>query len=282
MRTVPRGEIRDAVRRALAEDLGRRGDVTTLLFVPKSARVTARVVAKGEGVLCGTEVAAEAFRQVEPRSRVRILVRDGRPVRQGQAVMEVAGGRGILSAERTALNFLQHLSGIATTTSEYVRRVRGLRPRIYDTRKTVPGLRALAKYAVRCGGGRNHRMGLHDAVLLKDNHWACQGDMRSAAAAVRRKHPGMALEIEAADLPQVRLALEARPDIILLDNMAPAALKAAIRLVRSTRPSTQVEISGGVSLATVRSLAKLGPDRISVGRITHSAPALDLSLELSW
>ncbi|MFA6317700.1 MAG: nicotinate-nucleotide diphosphorylase [Elusimicrobiota bacterium] len=292
-------EVRDLVRRALAEDLGKKGDVTTLLFVPKGARVSGRIIIKAPGVLCGTAAAAEAFRQADRSVRVRVLKRDGLRVRPGQAVMSVSGGRGILTAERTALNILQHLSGVATATAEYAARVKGTRARIFDTRKTLPGLRRLDKYAVLCGGGRNHRMGLHDAILLKDNHWACGkvsrpsagpcGDIASgacgsgllaAAAKARRRYPRMVLEIEAADLAQVRLALAARPDIILLDNMGRPMLKKAIRLIRTTRPSTQVEISGGVSLATVAGLAKLGPDRISVGRITHSAPALDMSLEL--
>ncbi|MBI4679210.1 MAG: nicotinate-nucleotide diphosphorylase [Elusimicrobia bacterium] len=293
--------IQETVKRALAEDLGRRGDITTQLFVPRSTKLRGRVVAKADGVICGTGVAREVFRQVEPGAKVRVLVPDGRPVRKGQAVLEVRGGRGILTAERTALNFLQHLSGIATLTAAYARLVKGTRAKIHDTRKTIPGLRALAKYAVICGGGLNHRMGLHDAVLLKDNHWArgkeslptagpCgdnaagawPADLLRSAKEARRRYPGMMLEIEAADLPQVRMAVEAEPDVILLDNMTTATLKEAIRLIRAARPSPQVEISGGVSLATVRSLAKLGPDRISVGRITHSAPALDLSLELEW
>ncbi|MBI5624737.1 MAG: carboxylating nicotinate-nucleotide diphosphorylase [Elusimicrobia bacterium] len=273
--------VRDLVRRALAEDLGARGDVTTLLFVPKKARVTGRVVIKAPGVLCGVSAAVEVFKQVEPSCKVRVLAEDGRRVRPGQAVLEVSGGRGILTAERTALNILQHLSGVATVTAEYAAKVKGTRAKVFDTRKTLPGLRLLDKYAVLCGGGRNHRLGLHDAVLLKDNHWTCEKDLPKAAAKTRRRFPGMVLEIEAADLSQVRLALEARPDIILLDNMGQGLLRKAIRLIRSCRPSPQVEISGGVSLSTIRSLAELGPDRISVGRITHSAPALDMSLELS-
>jgi len=264
---------------ALREDLGRRGDLTTRLFLPPEARLSGRVVAKEEGVVCGTRIAREVFRACDRGCRVRILAADGRRVRKGQAVMKVSGGREILTAERTALNFLQHLSGIATLTAAYVRRVRGLRPRIYDTRKTLPGWRELEKYAVRCGGGRNHRMGLYDAVLLKDNHWDWAGEVRAKVGSLRRRHP-VTVEIEAAGLAQVRRALEAGPDIILLDNMTREELRRAIGLIRREAPKIKIEISGGVTLENVRALATLGPDRISVGRLTHSAPAANLSLEI--
>lgn len=194
--------------------------------------------------------------------------------------MKVSGGAGLLAGERTALNFLQHLSGIASLTEQYVRRVRGLRPRIYDTRKTLPGYRALAKYAVLCGGGRNHRLGLHDAVLVKDNHWTARGNLVAAAAAARRRYPRLTIEIEATTMTQVQRALSASADIILLDNMSPPRLKIAIAHIRRQSPRTAIEISGGVHLGSVRALARLGADRISIGRITHSAPALDLSLEI--
>ena len=209
-----------------------------------------------------------------------ILLGDGRAVKPGDTVMRVAGTRALLSAERTALNFLQRLSGVATLTAQYSARLKGTRARIYDTRKTLPGYRELDKYAVRCGGGTNHRMGLYDAALLKDNHWAGGRDVESGVRAARRKYPGLVIEIEAADLSQVERAVAAEADVILLDNMARPLLRRAIALIRKKAPKTEIEISGGVSLATVRALGRLGPDRISVGRLTHSAPALDLSLEI--
>lgn len=269
------------VRAALAEDLGAGGDVTTRLFVPPSVRLSARVVARAAGVICGTRIAAAVFRAVEPSCRTRVLVADGGPARRGQAVMEVRGRRGILSAERTALNFLQHLSGIATLAAAYAARTRGTRARVYDTRKTLPGWRALEKYAVRCGGGENHRMGLHDAAMIKDNHWVLGGDIAAAARALRRKYPGLPLIVEADDLGQARRALGLKPEVILLDNMGPALLRSAIRLIRRGSPRVKIEVSGGVGLENVRALARLGPDRISIGRLTHSAPALDLGLDLA-
>lgn len=271
---------RALIRAALREDLGSRGDLTTRFFVPLGARMAGRVLAKEEGVVCGTKIAMEVFRACDPRCRVRILIPDRQRARKGRTIMKVAGGRAILAAERTALNFLQHLSGIATLTAAYVARVRGTRAKIYDTRKTLPGWRGLEKYAVRCGGGFNHRMGLHDAVLVKDNHWTRGSGLRRGVEAARRKYPRISVEIEAASLDQLRRALDAGPDIVLLDNMTLPRLRRAISLARRSAPKVLIEISGGVSLRSVRSLARLGPDRISVGRITHSAPALNLSLEI--
>ncbi len=267
------------IREALKEDLGARGDVTTALFVPKSLRLRARVVARRPGVLAGVEVARDVFKSVEPRCRARLLARDGSRVRAGQAVLEVSGGRGILTAERTALNFLQHLSGIATATAAYVARVKGTRAKIYDTRKTLPGWRDLEKYAVRCGGGSNHRLGLFDAAMVKDNHWTT--DIAAGARALRRRYPKLPLIVEADTRAQVRRALEVGADIILLDNMRRGELKRSISLIRSASRRTRIEISGGVTLASVRALARLGADRISIGAITHSAPALDLGLDLA-
>jgi len=285
-------ETRDLVRRALREDLGRRGDLTTLRFLPPARSYSARIVAKAEGILCGRALADEVFRRACPSARLRWRFRDGNRIRRGDVLCRIRGPRGILTAERTALNFLQHLSGIATLTDRYAARVRGTRARVYDTRKTLPGWRALAKYAVRTGGGRNHRMGLHDMVLLKDNHltgWGLEGPgdpgIPSPAVvrrlrAFRRRHPRVPVEIEARDAAEVRLALALGADLILLDNMPRAVLRRNIRFIRERSPKTRVEVSGGVDLRSVTALARLGPDRISVGRLTHSAPALDLSLKL--
>lgn len=272
-------DARKLIEAALKEDLGSRGDVTTRLFVPRKARLRGVVAARAPGVICGTELAAAVFKRCDRRAKVKILVNDGRKVRPGQAVMRLSGGRGLLTAERTALNFLQRLSGVATLTAEYAKKAPG---KVYDTRKTLPGWRALDKYAVKCGGGINHRMGLHDAVMLKDNHWAAGGDIPKGVRALRRKHPGMPLIIEADDLDQLCRALELGADVVLLDNMSPSQLKRGLKLVRDLRPKTKTEISGGVGLDTIGRLAKLGADRISIGRLTHSAPALDLGLDLEF
>jgi nicotinate-nucleotide pyrophosphorylase (carboxylating) len=225
-------------------------------------------------------VAREVFLRAAPGCRVRILISDGSKVHRGQTVMKIEGGPSILTAERTALNFLQHLSGIATLTAAFTSRLCGTKAKIFDTRKTIPGLRELAKYAVVCGGGHNHRLGLYDAVLLKDNHWPFAQPLGEAVRSVRRKHPGIAVEIEAKSFTQIRRAIAARADIILLDNMTVPRLRQATALIRSRASAPKIEISGGVNLKNVRSLAKLNPDRISVGCLTHSAPALDLSLEI--
>ena len=270
------------IKAALAEDLGRRGDVTTELFVDPRARLSGRVVAKEAGVVCGVRVAAEVFKRVDRGCKVAILLGDGRRCRPGDTVMRVSGGRALLTAERTALNFLQRMSGVATLTARYADALKraGSRTKVYDTRKTLPAWRELDKYAVKCGGGVNHRIGLYDAVLVKDNHWAGGRDVVEGVRAARRKHPGILVELEAADLAQVERALTAAPDVVLLDNMTRPQLRRAIALIRRRAPRTHIEISGGVSLESLPALGRLGADRVSVGRITHSAPALDLSLEL--
>lgn len=273
-------DIKTLIREALREDIGARGDVTTDIFVPRGTRFSGRVRARAAGVVCGTEIARRVFQACAPGCRVRILIKDASRVRPGQTIMTVSGGRGLLSAERTALNFLQRLSGVATLTAAFVAQVRGTRARILDTRKTLPGWRALDKYAVRCGGGCNHRMGLYDAVMVKDNHWLRPQGFARAVKLLRRRHPRMLLIIEADHLAHVRRALVLDADVILLDNMARPMLRRAIGMIRGVSARTQIEISGGVSLGSVRALARLGPDRISVGRITHSAPALDLGLDL--
>ncbi len=268
------------LRAALAEDLGKAGDLTTRYFVPASARLKGRIVAREAGVVCGLDVAAAAFKACDPRAKVRLLVRDGARVRPGSAVMAVSGGRGLLTAERTALNFLQRLSGVASLTRKYADRVRGTRAKVLDTRKTLPGWRALDKYAVACGGGVNHRMGLYDAVMVKDNHYF-GGSLAAGVARLRRERPGVALIIEADTVRQAEAAAALRPDVLLLDNMTPARLRAAVKRLRKLAPRVKLEVSGGVTLDAIRALAACGPDRISIGRLTHSAPALDLGLDLS-
>lgn len=273
-------DYRPLLRAALREDLGRAGDLTTKLFVPPKTRLKGRIVSREPGVVCGLEIAAAVFRACEPRAKVRILVRDGARVRPGRAVMAVSGSRGLLTAERTALNFLQRMSGVASLTRRFVDRVRGTRARILDTRKTLPGWRALDKYAVACGGGVNHRMGLYDAVMVKDNHYFGRA-LESGARRLRQKHPRVPLIIECDDSRQVARALALGPEVILLDNMSPARLRVEIKRIRRAAPRVKIEVSGGVDLATVRALARLGPDRISIGSLTHSTPALDLGLDLA-
>ncbi len=280
MRTYPL-EVSDVdlhalVQRALAEDLG-SGDVTVAATVPAGTRALASVAQKAPGVVFGLEVAELVFLSVDPGAVVRRQVREG-VWREDGSVIEVAGdARALLSAERTALNFLGRLSGIATLTARYVQAVQGTGARILDTRKTTPGLRALEKAAVAAGGGANHRFGLFDMVLIKENHAVMAGGVGAAVRAAREHAPGLPLEVECRDLAEVQEALDAQAPRILLDNMGPAALRQAVALIGDR---AQTEASGGVSLDTVGGIARAGLDFVSVGALTHSAPALDLSLIL--
>jgi len=268
-------DVQRVVSLALAEDVG-SGDVTTSSIVPEDARSQASLLVKEAGVVCGLPVAEEVFRALDPDVSFEPLCADGDVVEWPQSVARVEGSaRAVLTAERTALNLVGRLSGIATLTRRFVDAIDGRRAQILDTRKTTPGLRALEKYAVRCGGGRNHRFGLYDAVLIKDNHLAIAGSIRAAVAAARRT--GVPVQVEAETLEGVREALVARADSILLDNMAPEQLAAAAALVDGR---AALEASGGVSLETVRAIAETGVDFISIGALTHSARALDVSLEV--
>jgi len=269
--------VRDIVARALAEDIG-PGDVTTAAVVLEGHISSGRIIAKAAGVAAGVEVAREVFRQVEPRIQFTPGLRDGAPVESGREIATVEGPTaGILTAERTALNFLQRMSGIATLTAEYVRAVEGTGAAILDTRKTAPGLRALDKYAVTVGGGRNHRFGLYDGILIKDNHIRAAGGVKEAIGRAREARHTLRIEVEVTDLAELQEALEAEADAILLDNMDVDMLREAVKRVAG-RAIT--EASGGVSLERVAEIASTGVDLISIGRLTHSAPALDISLEL--
>ena len=279
MNRLSPADWRTLLRAALKEDLGRAGDVTTRIFVPRNTRLNVRVVSREAGVICGLEIAAAAFKTCEPRARVTLLARDGVRVRPGQAVMAVSGGRGLLTAERTALNFLQRMSGVASLTRLYADRVRGTRAKVLDTRKTLPGWRALDKYAVACGGGLNHRMGLYDTAMVKDNHYFGKS-LADGVTRLRRAYPRMPLIIECDTSDQVTRALALKPQVILLDNMRGPRLRREIARIRALAPRVKIEVSGGVGLAEMKALARLGPDRISIGRLTHSAPALDLGLDL--
>jgi len=276
--------VRDTVERALAEDLP-WGDVTSELLVPPELPALAVLVARQAGVVAGLELARATFRTLDPALTVELSARDGTRVEAGRELLRVSGrARSILAAERVALNFVQRLSGTATLTARFVAAVAGTGARIVDTRKTTPGLRVLEKYAVRCGGGHNHRFHLGDAVLVKDNHRealaAAESSLAEAVADARRRLPHtVTVEIEVDTPAQLEAALAAEPDAILLDNMAPAELATAVRRIRAARPATRIEASGGVSLETVRAIAEAGVDLISVGALTHSAPALDVALD---
>jgi nicotinate-nucleotide pyrophosphorylase (carboxylating) len=268
--------VEDLIQRALAEDVG-TGDVTTATLVPETARGRAVLTQKAPGVIAGLDVAEAVFRQVDPELRWEPRTPEGE-WRGGGPVAELSGAsRSILVGERVALNFLQRLSGVATMTARYVEAVAGTGARILDTRKTTPGLRALEKRAVLTGGGVNHRTGLFDAILVKENHSAMAGGVGEATRRALSASNGLPVEVECATLDEVRAALEAGAPRILLDNMATDELREAVAL---TGERAELEASGGVSLETVRAIAETGVDFISVGALTHSAPALDISLIL--
>jgi nicotinate-nucleotide pyrophosphorylase (carboxylating) len=275
-------QIEETIDRALAEDLG-KGDVTTEALIPGDRQGTAVMVVRKEGVLAGINVAKQVFHRVDPELKVEILLEDGARVKPGSRIANLSGSTAsILKAERVALNFLQHLSGIASETNRYVEAVKGLPVRIMDTRKTTPGLRLLEKHAVRAGGGENHRMSLGDAILIKDNHLAAlcrQGlSIKEIVAKARRDSPErLSVEVEVATAREASEAVEAGADIVMLDNMSLEDMREA---VNSIGGRALVEASGGIALDNVRAVAETGVDSISIGALTHSVRALDISLEL--
>lgn len=272
------------ITRALEEDIG-SGDVTTLCTVPAERALTATIIARQPGVIAGLEAAAAVFRAVDATLHIELLVADGAAVTPDAQVARIKGSaRSILTAERTALNFLGHLSGIATLTARCVAAIAGTRAAIIDTRKTTPGLRALEKYAVRVGGGRNHRFALDDGILIKDNHIAAAGGIGPAIAGARRGAPHLLkIEVECETLEQVGEALAAGADVILLDNMSIGQQREAVALIRQHDARTLIEASGSIGTNPERlaAVAATGVDFISLGALTHSAPNLDLSLECS-
>jgi nicotinate-nucleotide pyrophosphorylase (carboxylating) len=279
----PGESLKEIVAHALAEDIG-SGDVTTESTVPADARGRARIVQKEPGVAFGFDVVEETMRQCGVEHVDRLVVegqwRDAVPA---ETVLASGTARSLLVAERTALNFLGHLSGVATLTARFAEAVSGTGARILDTRKTTPGLRALEKAAVAAGGGRNHRMGLYDAILIKENHIALAGGVAKAVYAARRAQPDLAIEIECRDLEEVAYALGVGADLLLLDNMDTETLRGAVRLRDENAAAGKgpsLEASGGVNLETVRPIAETGIDFISIGALTHSAPSLDFSLLL--
>lgn len=280
-----RGNALTLIGMAVAEDLGEVGDLTANSTIPASARGRAAFVARSEGFLSGIPVVGLLAEEMGLAGGWRPLLTDGTRLEKGSVVATIEGPmRSLLSFERTALNFLQRLSGVATLTGRFVDAIAGTKAVILDTRKTTPGWRFLEKYAVRCGHGKNHRIGLFDAVLIKDNHLAWlehEGDPIGAAISSARRSvaPGTIVEVEVDTLEQLDRALRCEPDIILVDNLGPEALAEAVRRRDAVAPKVLLEASGGVHLGTVRGLAETGVDRISVGALTHSAPALDIGLD---
>ncbi|OAG28156.1 carboxylating nicotinate-nucleotide diphosphorylase [Thermodesulfatator autotrophicus] len=272
---------RDFIKNALIEDLG-HGDVTTDTLIPPRKRGKGWVRAKEELIICGLPVARLVFEEVDPGLVFIPLKRDGEKVKKGEIVAEVRGKiTSILKGERVCLNFIQHLSGIATYTQKFVEKVKGLPVKIVDTRKTLPGFRVLEKYAVLCGGGRNHRFGLSDGVLIKDNHIKACGSVKEAIKRAKEYLPHVYLiEVEVSNLNEIKEAIGAGAQALLLDNMDLKTLKEAVKLARSLNPSVILEASGGVRLENVRQIAETGVDIISIGRLTHSAPAVDLNLKI--
>ncbi len=274
----------DLIRRALEED-GAEYDITTLSTVPEEQTAQASLIARQEGVVAGLAVAAETFRVFDERVSVHLQVEDGATVYPDRVLASLSGSaRSLLSAERVALNFLGHLSGIATVTARCARAVEGTRARILDTRKTTPGLRALEKDAVRLGGGQNHRFGLSDGVLIKDNHIKAAGGVVQAITAARRAAQHLLkIEVECETLAEVRLALKAGADVVLLDNMDIETMRSAVELVRYDAPGVLLEASGniGTNPARLAAVAATGVDFISLGALTHSAPNFDISLEFA-
>jgi nicotinate-nucleotide pyrophosphorylase (carboxylating) len=274
-------EIRHAVQLALAEDIG-GGDVTTLATVPRNATSVAVMRARELLVVAGIQFAEIAFRELSPKIKIEKLACDGQKLAAGKTLLKISGpARAILTAERVALNFVQQLSGVATLTSQFVETVRGTNAKILDTRKTTPGWRRFEKYAVACGGGKNHRLGLFDMILIKDNHLAALRNEKpnaiaAAVARAREKFPKLKIEVEADTLKQVEQATAARADFILLDNMDLKQLRQAVKIVKGR---AKTEASGGVNLKTVRAIAETGVDFISVGALTHSARAVDIGLD---
>lgn len=274
---------------SLQEDLHDRGDITSLSTIPEDLNASVNIASRQAGIVSGLPVLPLVFEELPGPVTWTIHRQDGESVERGTVLATISGPvRSLLTGERTVLNFMTHLSGIATRTAQFVRLVQGTKAVILDTRKTLPGYRLLQKYAVRCGGGTNHRMGLYDGILIKDNHLAARGESSCAAAVadarkyMERFDRKAKIEIEVDSLEQLRDALNATPEIVLLDNMSPVLMREAVVIRDATSPSTLLEASGGVSLETVQAIAESGVDRISVGSLTHSSPALDLGFDWPW
>ena len=276
---IPGFDLDEFVTRTLAEDLGEGGDVTSAATIPDDARFTAEMNCREPIVIAGIAIAEAFFRRLDPDVEIETLVADGDKVERGTVLMRLSGrARAMLTAERSALNTLQHLSGIATLTRRYVEAIAGTGATLLDTRKTIPGLRALDKYAARMGGARNHRMRLDDGLLIKDNHVGVAGGVAEAVRRAKAANSGLQVQVEVDRIDQIEPALTAGAERLLLDNMPPPVLREAVALVAGRAP---LEASGGVNLETIRAIAETGVDFISVGRITQSAPAVDIGLDYS-
>ncbi|SDQ81285.1 carboxylating nicotinate-nucleotide diphosphorylase [Pseudovibrio sp. Tun.PSC04-5.I4] len=271
--------VDDAVKAALLEDFGRAGDITSQATIPTDAKATGVIAARQAGVLAGIDLALSAFRQVDPSLDVSVLAQDGDKLEPGTIVARIYGpARSLLTAERVALNFLSHLSGVASATNAFQRKITHTNATVVCTRKTTPGLRSFEKYAVRCGGGMNHRFGLDDAILIKDNHIAVAGGVIPAIKSARAFAGHLVrIEVEVDTLEQLKDALTAKPDVVMLDNMGPELLKQAVKI---NKGQAVLEASGNVTLSTIQAIAEAGVDIISTGWITHSAPVLDLGLDI--
>lgn len=275
------GQIKEFIAHALAEDVG-NGDITSESIVEESARCTAHIVAKQRTVIAGIAFAREVFAQVDPKVSFRAQSKEGAIVKRGETVVILQGPtRGVLVGERLALNILQRLSGIAWLTRQFVDATSAFNVRIVDTRKTTPGMRYMEKFAVRAGGGYNHRFGLFDGILIKDNHILAAGGVSEAVKRASRRHHLLKVEVEVGTLRDLRAALRCGVDIIMLDNMSLEVMREAVRIARAARKPVLLEASGNVSLETVKDVAATGVDFISIGAITHSAPASDLSLKIT-
>lgn len=277
--TLPSIIIEDAVRAALTEDLGLAGDVTSDATIPASAKANAIMNSRETGIIAGLDIAKCAFETMDPKVRFKALVKDGDSVTKGADIARIEGSaRSILGAERVALNYLCHLSGIASYTTQFAEQIAHTKAKVCCTRKTIPGLRAFEKYAVKCGGGSNHRFGLDDAILIKDNHIAVSGGVRQAIEAARAFAGHLIkIEVEVDTLRHLKEALKAKPDVVMLDNMSLADLRKGVALVDGAIP---IEASGNVALDTIREIAETGVDMISTSKITMSAPTLDIGLDI--
>jgi nicotinate-nucleotide pyrophosphorylase (carboxylating) len=269
--------IKSLIARALAEDLG-AGDITSDATIPPESTSEAVMLAKQHLVLAGLDVSREVFHYLDPGIQFTPEAKDGDVIHAGTEIARLSGNtRALLAGERVALNLLQHMSGIATLTAAYVDKIKGLKAEVLDTRKTLPGLRQLEKYAVRMGGGKNHRMGLYDMILIKDNHIKSAGSITKAMASARKKSGQLKIEVETGNLNEVREALASKADIIMLDNMPLELMSEAVQIIKG---QALVEASGNVTLETIRAIAETGVDYISSGSLTHSAPAADISMKI--
>ena len=265
---------------ALREDRAWQ-DITANTLFSSKIKAKAEMLCKQDGVICGLDIVKSTFKKLDKNSRVNVLVKDGQFVKKGKRIAVItASARSILSAERTALNFIQHLSGIATLTKKFANKLKGTKIKLLDTRKTIPGMRELEKYAVRCGGGANHRLNLNDMALIKDNHLKIDNDIKRNVSMIKAKYPKVKIEVECENLAQVKQAVESRADIIMLDNMSVSNINKASKLIRASGSKIEIEVSGGVNLQNISRYARLDIDRISIGALTHSVSALDISLEI--